>query len=256
MSSSAPLIGVITVHKQIQSLDRSDGVRTFVGAYPTYLRCLASVGALPVLIPLDLPEHTLRGIFEHVDGLLLTGGGDVDPAFYGETAAAAAARRIDRVRDTVEILFSRWAAAEDVPLLGICRGHQVVNVALGGSLYTDIPSQITTPLDHDADHHPLNFHAHEIIIESGSRLAEIVRASRLATNSRHHQAVRETGRGLVVTARTSDGLIEATEKPDARFFLTVQWHPENLCGEDAAMEALFAALVEAAAQFPHNGRSG
>jgi putative glutamine amidotransferase len=243
----APLIGVIADHKRIGSSDRSDSARTFVGVYATYLRCLAAAGALPVVVPLDVPPATLRGIFDRLDGIMFTGGGDIDPAIYGQTLLNATVRGIKPERDRTEIQISQWAATEDVPLLGICRGHQVVNVALGGDLIMDIPSQIRTDLQHDTfGEYPLDYRAHEISIAQGSLLERILGSTVATTNSRHHQAVQHTGRGMVVTAQSPDGVIEATELPGSRFFLTVQWHPENLCDDDSAMQSLFDALVDAA----------
>ncbi len=244
----APLIGVVADHQLIAASAGSDRARPFVGVYATYVAALVAAGAMPVLIPPELPAALLSGAFDRVDGVLLTGGGDVDPALYGETDLTGTVGDIKPARDAAELQISRWAAETDKPLLGICRGHQVVNVALGGRLYVDLPSQFPTDLTHAADESkPLDHLAHEVIVEPASRLGMIVGLTRLVTNSRHHQAVREIGQGLVVSARSPDGLIEATEKPDARFFLSVQWHPENLWARDPAMRALFRALVEAAA---------
>lgn len=243
----APLIGVVADHKFIEASDHSVNAPVFVGAFATYLRCLVGVGALPVIIPLELPDEALRGIYEHLDGILFTGGGDVDPAIYGVTEIHETVRIIKPERDHAELLISRWAAADDTPLLGICRGHQVINVALGGTLIMDIPSQAPSDIQHDTpDDQPLSTYVHEVQVDPDSLLAQALGTHRLPTNSRHHQAVDRVGEGLIVTARSADGLIEATEKPDARFFVTVQWHPENLCPDDAAMRGLFRTLAEAA----------
>ncbi|MBN2472063.1 MAG: gamma-glutamyl-gamma-aminobutyrate hydrolase family protein, partial [Anaerolineae bacterium] len=170
----APLIGVIADHKTLNPTDRSDSARTFVGAYATYLRCLTAAGALPVVVPLELSSEALRGIFDRLDGVLLTGGGDVDPAYFGEPPHPMLAE-VEPARDEAELLISRWAAQADVPLLGICRGHQVVNVALGGTLFQDIPSQITSTLFHDSGTaFPPAHPAHDVRLESGSRLHAIL----------------------------------------------------------------------------------
>ncbi len=246
--SQAPLIGVVADHKYIESTDRSDSARAFVGVFATYLRCLVDAGAMPVIIPLELPDEMLRGVYEHMDGILFTGGGDVDPAIYGITDVHETVRVIKPERDNVELKISRWAAADDTPLLGICRGHQVVNVALGGTLFMDIPSQVPSAVTHDTpDDQPLSTYAHEVQVAPDSALAQALGAQRLPTNSRHHQAVDRVGEGLAITARSADGLIEATEKPGAHFYVTVQWHPENLYADDDAMRGLFKALVDAAA---------
>ena len=246
---AAPLIGIVADHKPIRTTDRSHSARTFTGAYASYIHALTLAGALPVIVPLQIPPDTLRGVFDRLDGVLLPGGGDLDPATYGEADPAHASHAINRQRDRVELTLSRWAAEEDVPLLGICRGHQVVNVALGGTLYVDIPTQLNTEIPHDTHMvHPPAYLAHTVQIEADSRLAEIMGNSTLHTNSRHHQAVRQPGVGLRITAHAPDGIIEATELPTNHFFITVQWHPENLVDHDPAILALFQGLVQAAGQ--------
>ncbi len=191
--AAAPLIGVITDQKPVGAAQRP-----FTGAYPDYLDCVAAAGGLPVLIPLGLSVDALRGIFERVDGVLLTGGADVDPVLYGETVTHEKVYGISPLRDEAEIRVSRWAAEDDVPLFGICRGHQVVNVALGGTLVMDIPSQINTDIPHDfPDGTPLDIYAHPVAIAPGSRLAGIVGVANLTVNSWHHQSVRQAGQGLV-----------------------------------------------------------
>jgi putative glutamine amidotransferase len=175
----------------------------------------------------------------------------VDPVLYGETQVHQAVYGINALRDEAEIRVSRWAAENDVPLFGICRGHQVVNVALGGTLVADIPTQVQTNLPHDfPDGTPLDVYAHPVAITPGSRLAGIVGVTDLTVNSWHHQSVREAGKSLIVSARAPDGVVEATEAPGARFLLTVQWHPEKLSVKDPAAAALFAAFVEAATKRP------
>lgn len=254
LSPQAPLIGVIADHKTLTPTDRSDSARTFVGAYATYLRCLTAAGALPVVIPLELSPEALRGIFDRLDGVLLTGGDDMDPAYFHEEPHPTVST-VQAERDTAEVLVVRWAADQDVPLLGICRGHQVVNVALDGNLYQDIPSQIATTLSHDSgETAPLDLVAHRVSVESDSQLAQLIGTDDIATNSRHHQAVRKVGTGLRAVAHTSDGIIEATESPTARFLCTVQWHPENLCNGSAAtdMTPLFSAFIRAAAAYQHD----
>lgn len=254
---AGPVIGVVATQQTIMPAARHTSGRLFSGVYESYLGCLRDAGALPVMIPLDIPENGLRAILARLDGLLLTGGGDIAPAFYGEQMPHPTLRGINEARDATEFAVSRWAVQHDVPLLGICRGHQMLNVALGGKLITDVPSQRPSEVVHDEPEDlPLDYPAHEVLVEPGSLLARALGSERVITNSRHHQAVREVGVGLVVTARAPDGLIEATEKPDARFILSVQWHPENMCSGDAAMRSLFASLVAAGQDIlrqRHNG---
>lgn len=245
--TSAPLIGIIGDHLAVPS--SAGGTRTFVGSYASYLGCLTQAGALPVIVPPDLPPDTLRGVYARLDGVLLSGGGDIDPAYYGVSEYNATVREVVPARDTAELAVSRWAAADDLPLLGICRGHQVLNVALGGTLYWDIPAELPAAHVHDPGGLlPLDHFAHEVTVSPGTRLAAILGESHLPTNSRHHQAVRDLGQGLVATAFSEDGIVEAIEAPDRAFLLSVQWHPENLCQESPVMRRLFEALVEAALQ--------
>lgn len=206
-------------------------------------------GGLPVAIPAGLREDTLRGIYERLDGILLPGGADVDPAIYGQQPHPAT-YGVDAQRDRTELTLARWTIADDRPLFGICRGHQVFNVALGGSLVQDIPSQIATPLTHNQpDEEPRSNRLHEVSVDPTSRLARILRTTRIMVNSLHHQAVERPAPGVHVTAHAPDGIVEALELPDRRFALSVQWHPEDLADDDAAMAALFEAFVDAARDY-------
>ncbi len=260
-SPQAPLIGVFADHRPLPPASPTGSARIFVGAHAAYLRCLAAAGALPVIVPLELTPEALRGVFDRLDGILLTGGGDIDPVHFGE-APHPTLDEVDPVRDAAELLVTRWAVEADLPLLGICRGHQVANVALGGDLYQDIPSQAAGALAHACGSPlPPNHPAHPVCILPESRLDAILGVSEALTNSRHHQAVRHPGDGLLVTASAPDGIVEATENPAARFFLTVQWHPENLStgggviGPTTDMTPLFDAFVAAAAAYRQDGRA-
>ena len=189
-----------------------------------------------------------RKVLGEIDGVLLTGGGDVDPAFYGEDRHPLT-HDAEPGRDEFEIDLARRAITGDVPLLAICRGAQVLNVAAGGTLVQDIPSAVTSELTH-AVNEPKNLDCHDIEIVAGSRLSAVLgetanAACSCRVNSRHHQSVGRTGEGLVVSARAADGVVEAIEKPDAVFCIGVQWHPENFW-ESGEFRPLFDAFVEAA----------
>jgi putative glutamine amidotransferase len=217
-----------------------------------YEAAVRRAGATPRPLSLDEPiADALRG----VDGLLLTGGDDVDPALYGEpphpTFDVA-----EPGRDGFEIDLVRRALAADVPVLAICRGLQVLNVALGGTLIQDIPSEPVTLLPHDASASPTTL-AHTVSVAPGSCLAALVGPDETrAVNSRHHQAVRVLGRGLVATATSPDGIIEAAEVPTARFCVGVQWHPENFhaTGEFSGLFDGFVAACRRRAE--RSGGSG
>jgi len=208
-----------------------------------YVESVKRAGGEPVVLSNgDDPNAVL----DRVDGLLLTGGLDVDPALYGE--AAHPTTEIAPERDRFEVPLSQEAVRRDVPLLAICRGVQVLNVAAGGTLVQDIPSAITTELPHSITV-PKDTIAHGVRVAEGTALAAALGpASPLETcsvNSRHHQAVGTVAREFIVSAVSPDGVIEGIERPGARFCVGVQWHPENFwrTGEFAG---LFDAFVEAA----------
>jgi putative glutamine amidotransferase len=190
-----------------------------------------------------------RSVLAEIDGLLLTGGGDVDPALYGATRHPSVCDA-EPGRDEFEIDLARRALREDLPLLAICRGAQVLNVALGGTLVQDLPSERPSGLAHAVEH-PKNARCHDVSVEPSSKLAGILGprlsgTSRCLVNSRHHQSVERLGEGLVPTARAGDGVVEAIEAPQAGFCIGVQWHPENFC-DTGDFRPLFDAFVRAAA---------
>lgn len=235
-----PLIGITTA-----SVTNEKGL-TYNRAYSMISRAVAEVGGLPVLIPTGLDAQTLRALYERLDGVLLPGGPDIDPSFYG--AEPHSTVKVDRPRDELEVPLVRWAVEDDVPLFGICRGHQVINVALGGSLIQDIPSMVEgAVLPHDApDQQPRGQKTHDVAVAPDSRLASILGSTTIGVNSLHHQAVDAAAPQMTVTATSPDGLVEATEMPDRRFVLSVQWHPEDLYEADGAMLRLFEEFVGAA----------
>jgi len=199
-----------------------------------------------VLIPLNLDEKALRAIYERLHGLLLAGGVDVHPRHYGE-AIHEKCGEIDEARDTVELALARWALAEGLPILAICRGIQVLNVAAGGTLYQDIASQVPNSLKHDYwPDYPRNYLPHQVTVNGDSHLAAILGQRRVGVNSMHHQAVKDLAPRFKVVARTSDGLVEAIEDQDHPFALGVQWHPEELMEDGPLMRRLFDAFVSAA----------
>jgi gamma-glutamyl-gamma-aminobutyrate hydrolase PuuD len=235
-----PLIGVTT------SAERSPkGVeRAFLNA--AYVRAVERAGGIPVLLT---PFHTaLAELWERLDGILLTGGGDIAPRRFHEEPHAKTAL-ISEERDALELdVVTRRAVDEGLPLLAICRGVQVLNVALNGTLHQHVPDVFGTAPNHDQPE-ARSMGTHAVTLEAGSQLARVCGATELRVNSFHHQAIKDLGEGLRPVAWTEDKLIEGVELPGARgFVLAVQWHPEELVEVDPAALRLFEALVAAAQQ--------
>ncbi|MFN8528082.1 MAG: gamma-glutamyl-gamma-aminobutyrate hydrolase family protein [Anaerolineae bacterium] len=239
-----PFIGITSSHLIING-------NPYNRMYQRNAAAIAHAGGLPVYIPTGMDEATLREIYDRMDAILLPGGPDVDPAEYGaERHPTVTDTRIDAARDALELTLARWQYEDDRPTFGICRGHQVLNVALGGTLVQDIPDQLATAGAHDqADELPRSNPLHSIHIEPSSRLASILGRTETIVNSMHHQSVERAAPGVAVTAFAPDGVVEALEVPEKRFMLSVQWHPEDLYDGDEAMDRLFRAFVEAAAEY-------
>lgn len=234
-----PLIGIPT-----RSLTLDDNLLRYAGL-DTYTRAVDLAGGAPVLIPLGLSTATLRSLFDRMNGLLFQGGVDVHPKAYGEDVAPYCGE-IDEARDATELALLRWAFAENKPVLGICRGIQMMNVAAGGSLYQDLPAQMPGSLPHQhVKGKPYDFHAHLIEIDGDSKLANALGATHLEVNSLHHQALKQVAPGFRVVARAPDGVIEAIEATNGQFALGVQFHPEWMLDDDARMLGIFKTFVQA-----------
>jgi gamma-glutamyl-gamma-aminobutyrate hydrolase PuuD len=239
---TAPIIGVTT------SAERTDkGVdRAFLNA--AYVRAVERAGGVPLLLT---PYHSAASLARFaplLDGLLLTGGGDIDPARFGEPRHAKT-DLVSAERDELELeRVTRRAIDTGLPLLAICRGLQVVNVALNGTLHQHVPDVFGDGVSH-SQRGARSDRTHEVVIEPGTLLAGIARGERLRVNSFHHQAIKDLGDGLVPVAWAEDKVIEAVELPGARgFVLAVQWHPEELVEDDPAALRLFQALIAAASR--------
>lgn len=206
-------------------------------AQSKYMESLARAGAGMRWVELSDPEQAVQDALT-CDGLLLPGGGDMDPKFYGQ-ARIPACGEPNLLRDAAEPLLLRAFLAADKPVLGICRGIQVMNAVLGGDLYQDIKP---------FEHLPHNGHwakVHTVTVRRGTLLSRILGQDTVLVNSQHHQAVDRVAPGFTLAALSEDGIVEAIEKPDARFCLGVQWHPEWLSDADPAMQGLFDAFVNA-----------
>jgi putative glutamine amidotransferase len=209
-----------------------------------YVRSVERAGGVPVVLT-PAPPGTVRGLLARLDGLLLSGGSDVDPELYGAPRHPTTAG-VARERDEFELALAREALEKDRPFLAICRGHQVLNVATGGTLVQDIPSEVKGDVNHDPDVERWET-VHDVQILQGTRLRAILGRDEVSVNSFHHQAVGVLGQGLVVSARSPrDEVVEGIEAPDRRFVVGVQWHPEGFWREEVGFHALFAALTEAA----------
>jgi putative glutamine amidotransferase len=233
---SAPRIGITGVLRLWDGAERT-------GVNAAYARSVLAAGGVPLILsPVIEPSYAARAL-DGLDGLLLTGGEDIDPAWYGADRSPQLYPP-SRERDLFELAVFAAARQRELPVLGICRGIQLVNVGLGGTLYQDLPSERPGPVDHNppADR---TARSHAVLLEAGSRAAAALGATRLSVNSFHHQSIRDLAPALVVSGVTEDGVIEVVESPaDAPWLLAVQWHPEEMHADGRAPErGLFRALV-------------
>lgn len=229
-----PYIGVVPL---------VDEDRDSLWMLPGYMDAVTHAGGIPLMLPLTDDPNTLDRLIGLCGGFLLTGGQDVDPALYGETplpACGPACAALDRM----ELALLDHAIAADKAVFGICRGIQLLNVAQGGTLYQDLPTQHPSGVDHHMTP-PYDRVVHQVDISSDTLLGGILPPRTLGVNSYHHQAIRTLGRGLLPAAYSEDGLVEAVVLSDRKFVLAVQWHPEHTFRTDPDAAALFAAFVDA-----------
>jgi putative glutamine amidotransferase len=233
-----PLIGITTNQSTNQH------------GYPTvmlmqsYVNAIMQAGGVPVLIPSMIHDDGWGALYSRLDGILFSGGGDIAL----EHSPGEPHPRIDDVdpeRDSVEMKLIQASASDGKPFLGICRGSQVLNVALGGTLYTHITDQLPNALDHDYPGNMRTVLVHEVKIEEGTRIAEILGEPIVKVNSLHHQGLKDIAPSLRVAGHAPDGLVEAVELPDHPFGLAVQWHPEWMTDQESTRN-LFRKFVEAA----------
>lgn len=210
-----------------------------------YMDAIRSNGAIPLALPLSLNEEEAGQLADTLDGFLFSGGPDIHPFLFGEETLCGCGN-FSPLRDSSELLLLSLVYERKKPVLGICRGAQLLNIALGGDIYQDINSQLPSrfPLAHsqpfDAQHP-----AHRVALENGSRLAQISETLSIEVNSLHHQAIRNAAPCLKVCGRSSDGIIEAVEQTEHPFLIGVQWHPEQLTGRYAHAGRLFSAFIDA-----------
>lgn len=233
----APIVAVTATVREADGIAR-------VRLNQAYVRALEASGLVPMIVSPLVDQAFVPALLRRVDGLVLTGGEDVDPARYDDERHHTV-ERVSAERDATELALVGAARELRLPTLAICRGMQVVNVALGGTLVQDIASSIAGALPHEQVE-TRTARTHDVTVDEASRLAAALGASRLAVNSMHHQSVARAGEGLRVTARARDGVIEGMESDDpAWWMLAVQWHPEELTTNGPWDEALFAAFADA-----------
>lgn len=239
---TTPLIGITTGSRKFNGTGH-------VAVMPTYPHAVTLAGGAPVMLPIEPDMDYLRRIYDRLDALLLSGGGDIAPGSFGSREISPYLSKVDPQRDAVEFQLVRWAVKDDKPLLAICRGHQVLNTALGGTLYQDIRHEVAGALRHDHTSEKWFYQTvHEVAITDGSTLHHALGTNglRTAVNSLHHQALNRVADDLQVVATADDGIIESVEVPGARYMVGVQWHPEALVDNYPQMRGLFTTLVSKA----------
>jgi putative glutamine amidotransferase len=243
MTRGAPSLIGVTADVSSASVHAAKGPQDFTLFLPQrYLTAIARAGAIPVVVSAPQVKSALRHLVSRLNGLVLSGGNfDIHPRYYGEKPIKELGE-IKAARTEFELEMTAAALSRDLPVLGICGGAQAINVALGGSLYQDIASQVPGAAAHErgARPYPIN---HRIRIETGTRLFRIVGRQKLTVNTSHHQAVKQLGRGLIINAVAADGVIEGIESTEHSFVLGVQWHPEVLAPRRKLHRRLFSSFV-------------
>ena len=238
-----PLIGI---SGSISKTEKEMSIQT------CYTNALMKAGALPVLLCPNMDDAMLRQCMNGLDGILLAGGNDVSPDRYGHDPIDELGE-VCPLRDDFEGRLVRMAAEMQMPVLGICRGIQSINVAMGGTLWQDVPSQYRTAEGTKGIAHSQTradfYTSHRVLIKEHSMLMQVIGQSEIRVNSFHHQGVRDVAPGMNVAAHASDGLIEAIEHPDMPFFLGVQWHPERYFDRDETAMSIFRAFADAARDY-------
>lgn len=232
-----PIIGITT-------FDQSQITKKLNSVSYNYINSIIMTGGLPVLLPNINNKEDVLKYLDIIDGILFTGGVDISPLNYFENPIKQVDYTSSR-RDSFELELFNIAYERNIPILGICRGVQLINVALGGTLYQDINLEIADSLGHCPSEMPGDELYHSIDIKSPSILFDIFKQEKLFVNSFHHQAIKKLGRNLKITAKSSDGIIEAIESNERDFLIGVQWHPEDLTQRYCEFQNLFQAFVQA-----------
>jgi putative glutamine amidotransferase len=241
-TTRAPLIGITADLSGVSANDTDSAQEPTLFLPQRYCRAIQEAGGIPLILPPIGSESGLRRILQRLDGVLISGGNfDIHPSYYGEKPIHALGV-IKKERTVFELELVDLALSQNLPLLGICGGAQAINVALGGSLYQDIATQLPNAAKHELGA-KRDKGGHPILIHSGTHLRQIVQKRTLEVNTTHHQAVRTVGKGLVVNATAEDGLIEGLESSNHRFVLGVQWHPELLARKNPYHRRIFSSFI-------------
>jgi putative glutamine amidotransferase len=232
-----PLIGITTRNSK-----DADGHPT-VSLQHSYVNAITQAGGVAVPVPAILPEEDFLQLYDRLDGILFTGGGDISLDYFPGSDHPRV-DGVDIARDTTELALLRAATNDGKPYLGICRGAQLMNVALGGTLYTHIPDQLPGAMDHDYPGNMRKVIVHPVNVDESTRAAEIFGETLLHVNSLHHQGLKDIASSLRVAGHAPDGLVEIVELPDHPYAVAVQWHPEWLT-DQPAMRRLFKSFVDA-----------
>lgn len=237
-----PLIG-ITTGEVINLVE--PWASTVYGQKRSYSNAIIASGGIPVFIPF-MPETELKNLYERLDGIVFAGGNDINPELYHEEPHALTVD-VSLERDRVETLLMSWALADNKPLFAICRGFQLLNIHLGGSLYQDIPTMLPEASNHELSTHKEDYThiAHVLNVAPNSRLAAVAQAKEINANTHHHQGIKKLADSLEASAWSEDGLIEAVERTDKSFVLGVQCHPESLYLVDKKWANVFEAFIKA-----------
>jgi len=236
MKNNKPIIGLSTGYQNGRVINR-------VMLNHNYMEAIRKLGGIPLMIPAEATDEEREVLLDFCDGVILTGGADIHPSAYGEPVLNDTVKTVPH-RDKTDMQLCKQVLRRQMPLLGICRGAQVINVCFGGTLYQDIPAQLETTVQHKMEPDDRTSR-HSCIVTPGSPLYETVQADCIDVNSHHHQAIKDVAPGFAVMGRCEDGIIEAIWKPDEKFLWALQWHPEKIFDLDAISCRIFEAFLAA-----------
>ncbi len=250
--SDTPFIGITPDWSTSQSPSARGEPIIFLS--DRYTQAILKAGGIPIVLPIHSSRRAIQKALESLNGILVTGGNfDIHPTIYGEEPLEGLGQ-VKEERTQFELELISQSLERDLPLLGVCGGEQAINVALGGSLYQDIATQVPSAIEHE-QRTPKDQKGHQIKLHQGTKLEQIVGCETLGVNTTHHQAVKKLGRGLIANASSEDGIIEGIESNNHSFVLGVQWHPEFLIDNDSAQLRIFSTFAAVSREKPRQGHS-